>query len=75
MTQNSTNKPTHAVFHVTGEGKNTWWSQIGCGWANKDGEGINFVMNYTPQVPGNLVIRKIKEKPAEGTKQAKKKAA
>lgn len=74
MTQKSNNKPTHTIYHVTGEGDKTYWSQVGCGWANKDGEGINLAMNYTPLVPGNLVIRKIKEKPA-ATKQAKKKAA
>ena len=36
-TGKKSNRPTHTLFHVTGEGDARNWTRIGAGWAHKDG--------------------------------------
>jgi len=55
-------KPTHHVFHVTGEGKSARWIEIGAAWANRDGNGFSITCETLP-VSGRMVMRKITEKP------------
>ena len=62
MTKNS--KPTHEVLHVAGDGEKARWTTIGVAWEHQDQDGLNFVLNYTPMIPGRLVIRRIKQKEA-----------
>jgi hypothetical protein len=59
MAQSNTKVPTHEVFHVVGNDKKARWTKIGVGWENKDGEGMNLVLNYSPLVEGRTVVRKI----------------
>lgn len=36
-----TNKPSHAVYHVEGEGQKKFWTKIGAAWAHEDCEGFS----------------------------------
>lgn len=63
--QTKTNKPTHELFHVIGDGETARWTKIGVAWQHKDGEGMNLAVNYTPLTEGKMVVRKIKTKDEE----------
>lgn len=65
-TQPQTNrKPTHAVYHVRGEGKSAYWTQIGAAWLHDDKEGLNLSLDLIPTANnGRLVIRVKTDKPA-----------
>lgn len=52
----ATNKPTHEVFIVEGEGRRAFWTRIGSGWAHQDGNGINVKLKVLP-IDGRLAIR------------------
>jgi len=51
------NRPTHGVFIVEGEGKKAFWTKVGAAWANKDGEGFTINLTCLP-LNGRLVVRK-----------------
>lgn len=58
MTTNTSRKPTHAVFHVRGEGERAFWTKIGAAWLHEDKEGLNVSLDYVPlNDAGRLVIR------------------
>lgn len=61
MKQTKSSKPDYAVYVVEGEGDKAYWTKIGAGWANDDGNGINLVLTALP-VDGRLTIRKPKAK-------------
>lgn len=51
-------KPTHAVYHVRGEGEKAYWTKIGAAWLHEDKEGLNVSLDYVPVGDaGRLVIR------------------
>ncbi len=51
-------KPTHAVYHVRGEGEKAYWTKIGAAWLHEDKEGLNVSLDYVPvNDAGRLVIR------------------
>lgn len=64
QTKNS-KAPSHEIFHVVGEGEKARWTKLGVAWAHNDGAGLNLIMNYTPLVAGNTVVRKITPKKKE----------
>ena len=52
------NKPTHAVYHVRGEGERAYWTKIGAAWLHDDKEGLNLALDFVPVGDtGRLVIR------------------
>lgn len=54
----SSQKPTHGVYHVRGEGKNAYWTQIGAAWLHDDKQGLNLNIDLMPvRADGRLVIR------------------
>eukprot|EP01037_Dinobryon_pediforme_P017095 gene17095-17285_t len=53
------NRPSHAVYLVEGEGESAYWTKIGAAWAHEDGEGFNLQLAAVP-LNGRLVIRKPK---------------
>lgn len=60
------NRPTHGIYHVTGEGENARWTKIGAAWAHEDNDGLSLSVEYLPAgTHGRLVIRKAKPKSAE----------
>lgn len=54
-----TNRPTHAVYLVEGEGENPFWTRIGAAWPHEDGYGFNLQLSAIP-LTGRLVVRKPK---------------
>jgi hypothetical protein len=62
MKRNQTNRPSHAVYVVEGEGDNAYWTKVGAAWAHEDAEGFNITLSAMP-LDGRLVVRK--SKPAE----------
>lgn len=70
-TTNANRKPTHAVYHVRGEGKNAHWTQIGAAWLHEDKQGLNLSMDLMPvRGDGRLVIRIKAEKPESAERRA-----
>jgi len=67
-----TNPPSHRVYAVTKNGKQSYWHAIGAIWPHGDGEGFNLKLDYLPLNDAELVIRKPKveadeaEAPAAG---------
>lgn len=61
--EKKSNRPTHALFHVNGEGDNTNWTRIGAAWAHQDAKGFNLDLEMIPMKPGRFVVREAKSKP------------
>lgn len=59
----TTNKPTHRLYRVDGEGKNAFWTAIGAAWPNRDGEGFSISCDAVP-LHGRIVMRRIIERAA-----------
>lgn len=58
MTTKTNRKPTHAVYHVRGEGEKAYWTKIGAAWLHEDKEGLNVSLDFVPlNDAGRLVIR------------------
>lgn len=62
--QFETNRPTHAIYQVIGEGDKSYWLRIGAAWPNRDGKGFSIKLDSVP-LHGRTVLREIEEKPAE----------
>ncbi len=56
-----TNKPTHRIYLVTGEGTSAFWTPIGAAWPNRDGAGYSLSCDAIP-LQGRIVMRKITER-------------
>jgi hypothetical protein len=51
-------KPSHGIYHVTGEGEAAYWNKIGAAWSHQDGEGFGLSLDYLPLAAGGrLVLR------------------
>jgi hypothetical protein len=60
MTKTS-NRPSHRVYAVTKNGKQSYWRAIGAAWPHGDGEGFNLKLDFLPLDPNaDIVIRKPK---------------
>lgn len=55
---NEPNRPTHAIWHVRGEGDNARWTRIGAAWMHKDLKGANLKFDLMP-ISGRTVLREI----------------
>ena len=42
----NTNPPSHRVYAVTKNGKQSYWRAIGAAWPHGDGEGFNLKLDY-----------------------------
>jgi hypothetical protein len=60
----TTNLPSHRVYAVTKNGKQSYWHAIGAVWPHGDGEGFNLKLDYLPLNDAELVIRKPKPEAA-----------
>jgi hypothetical protein len=62
MTNKTTdsNRPTHAIWHVEGEGDKARWTRIGAAWMHRDQKGANLRFSLMPLV-GRIVLREIAE--------------
>jgi hypothetical protein len=61
--------PTHRLYHVTGEGKDARWRDIGAAWQHKDGKGYSVSCPVIP-LTGRIVMREATEKPKADTGRA-----
>jgi len=59
------NRPTHTVYVVEGEGESAYWTKIGSAWAHEDGDGLNVQLVALP-MNGRIVIRKPKPQTEAG---------
>lgn len=65
MTRTPTsNRPSHTVYVVEGEGETAFWTRIGAAWAHEDGDGLNLQLSCLP-LSGRLVVRKPRPKAEE----------
>lgn len=53
-------RPTHRAFYVTGEGDNARWHELGPVWSHKDGAGFTFVPTVLPAPGQTITIRAVK---------------
>jgi hypothetical protein len=66
----SSNRPSHSVYAVTKNGKQSYWQAIGAVWPHEDGEGFNLKLDYLPLNPdADIVIRKPKAEQAEAARE------
>ena len=56
----TTNKPSHAIWQVSGEGNKARWTRIGSAWMHKDNKGSNLKFECLP-LTGRVVLREITE--------------
>jgi hypothetical protein len=53
----TSNRPSHRVYAVTKNGKQSFWQPIGAAWAHADGEGFNLRLEYLPLNDAEIVVR------------------
>lgn len=61
-TQHKSNRPTHAVYVIEGEGESAFWTKVGAAWSHDDNEGLSILFTAVP-LNGRLVLRPLKDKP------------
>lgn len=57
-TTTENNKPTHAIWQVTGEGERARWNRVGAGWLHKDAKGARLIFDSFP-LSGRIILREI----------------
>lgn len=57
----NTNRPSHQIFVVDGEGDKAVWTRIGAAWPHKNGGGFTVQLVAGLSVSGRFVIRPSKE--------------
>lgn len=62
---NESNRPTHAIWQVTGEGEKQRWNRVGAAWMHKDLKGANMKFESFP-LTGRIVVREITEQDQAG---------
>lgn len=60
------NRPTHGIYQVTGEGEKAFWLRVGAAWLHDDTKGANLVFDAMP-LKGRIVVRELTEKDASAT--------
>ena len=60
------NKPTHAIWQVQGEGEKARWNRIGAAWLHKDTKGANLKFDSFP-LSGRIVVREITDQDTAAT--------
>ena len=60
MTVTQNKKPTHRIYAVRKtDAEKSRWFEIGAGWINRDGKGLNLKFNLMPVGEADIVIREI----------------
>ncbi len=57
-TTTESNKPTHAIWQVSGEGEKQRWNRVGAAWLHKDTKGARLIFDSFP-LSGRIVMREI----------------
>ena len=58
--KSNTNRPTHAIWQVTGEGDKQRWNRVGVAWIHNDMKGANLKFESFP-LTGRIVVREATE--------------
>jgi hypothetical protein len=58
----SSRKPSHRIYIVTGEGDDAQWQEVGAAWPNRDGKGYSI---SAKNLPLRIVMREATERPAK----------
>ena len=63
--------PTHRIIacESRGEGKKTYYQDIGAAWAHKDGKGFNLKLSYLPLNGAEIMLRVADDKSAATTEE------
>ncbi len=56
------NRPTHAIYVIQGEGKKERWTRIGAAWEHKDKQGFSLSFEAYPAGNGRVTLRVPTEK-------------
>ena len=56
MSNETSNRPTHVIWQVIGEGDKPKWTRIGAAWLHSDGRGLNLSIDAM-LMTGRIVIR------------------
>lgn len=56
----TSNRPTHAIWKVIGEGNKARWIRVGAAWMHKDLKGTNLKFDSMP-LSGRVVVRELTE--------------
>lgn len=56
----TSNRPTHAIWQVTGEDEKSRWNRVGSAWMHNDKKGANLKFDSMP-LSGRIVVREITE--------------
>lgn len=59
------NRPTHAIWQVSGDGEKARWNRVGSAWMHKDAKGANLIFDSIP-LSGRVVVREITEQDEAG---------
>ena len=62
---NETNRPSHGIFQIKGDGDNARWIRVGAAWLHKDQKGANLIFDSIP-LSGRVVLRELTEKEQSG---------
>lgn len=65
MNQPKSNRPSHGVYIVEGEGDKAFWTKVGAAWQNDDGKGFSVSLTCLP-LNGRLVVREQKPTQEKG---------
>ena len=60
MADQSSNRPSHELFVVEGEGEDAFFTKIGAAWPNKKGTGFNLQLSAMP-LNGRLIMTEPRE--------------
>lgn len=63
-TNETTNRPTHTIYQVLGDGKDAVWLRIGAAWMHGDSRGAQLSFNSFP-LTGRIVMRERKDEQPE----------
>ena len=65
-TSNQSKRPSHALWHVQGEGDKARWTRIGAAWLHKKKTGANLIFDLVP-LSGRVVMQEITERDTDET--------
>ena len=65
-TSKQSSRPSHALWHVQGEGEKARWTRIGAAWLHKDKTGANLAFDLVP-LSGRVVMREITDRDNDQT--------
>lgn len=62
--------PSLIAYHVSGRGKNAFWTRIGVAWKHDDGKGFSLKLDLVPTSTGWISLREPKADEEAGEESA-----